>query len=173
MAQRNHSVPQPHAPPWLARHRESSHWEGSERGVSKVEALPSQVVFLLYSPKLFIHTIKSGNLAFLWVIGLHLHVSLWCEFCKCVYTEQWDPVTARFPPLYFCINPFQFRFGREGENFPQFSHQVMYRSHLWWNHWSMNQLRNDGCWKSAILLGRLITKLLITKQATKNLPSPP
>lgn len=176
MAQRNCSLPPTSCSPWLALQRGPlSPWEGSERWVSQMETLCLRWVFLLCSPNLYPchQKWRSGILpACLTSVDCSIWTETSSETFSDVSTLSSDPAVAKFPLLFVLHPPIPVPIWHE-RNFLQFSHQVMLHSHSRCNRWSINQLRNDWWWRSGVLLVRLITKLLITKHATKNGSSPP
>lgn len=160
--------------PWLATHRDVlSPREGSERWVSQMETI-SGGCFCCAVPA-FIHYHRKWRSGILLGSLTSVHCSIWIttssgSFLDASTLSSWLAI-AEFPPPYVLHRPIPVPVWRE-KAFLQFSHQMMLPSHSRGNHWSVDWLRNDWCWRSGVLVVRLITKLIM-KQATKNVSSPP
>lgn len=171
MAQRNPLVPHPHADRGTSCHTEKAlkaeflGWSSlSQVGVSAVQSRP------LHSS----HNKWESGIPLGYLTGVDSSLCTWASRLGFADESTLCGGLSQLPDFHLFVLHLPIPIPVwEGKNFPQFSHQVMLHSHLWWNHRPIDQLRNDWCWRSVILLVRLITRLLIMKQATKNVSSPP
>lgn len=136
----------------------------------QIETRSLRRVFLLCSASLYPYP-KKGRFGFLASVDVSICLRTSTLSVLDASTLRSDPTAVKFPPPFVLHWPIPIPVWPK--NFPQSSPQAVLHVHSWWNHWSINRLSNDWCWGSGILVVRLITKLLIIKQATKNLPSPP
>lgn len=148
------------------------------RWVSRIETRYLRWVFLLCSPSLYPYHkrwrsgILPGDLTSV-DCSIWVGTPVWGFFLKKnVSTLSSILQLLNFHLLLFFIDPFQFLFGMRRISLNSHTKGCSI-FHSWWSHQSINWLRIDWCWRSGILVVRLITKLLIMKQATKNLSSPP